>query len=208
MSRQVGLLLGALRDLAKAHNRLSRAVPNPESAQANADAALERLLVLLDDHGIARALADLMPPARERLLTSPDAFDAELKTRRPEMIQVETTVMHQAGAAADDIRRLYLCHERAREHRAAFPLEIDTLKRHLVEVHAAATRQIASSRSLNRRQKKKRKRKIGQGVASAVFGTAAIVADIQLPLVFAFSYGLGGAALHQALRDLVGEAPE
>jgi hypothetical protein len=116
--------------------------------------------------------------------------------------------MRQLGATADDVRHLYLCYESAREYRAAFPLEIDALKRHLVEVHSAATRQIASSRSLNRRQKKKRKRKIGQGIASAVFGTAAIVADIQLPLVFAFSYGLGGAALHQALRDLVGEAPE
>ena len=31
---------------------------------------------------------------------------------------------------------------------------------------------------------------------------------LPLPLLFAFSYGLGGGALHQAIRDIVGEAPD
>lgn len=46
------------------------------------------------------------------------------------------------------------------------------------------------SRELGRWDKKRRKRKVAQSITSAIFGTAAIVADTQLPPLFAFSYGL------------------
>jgi len=208
MPRQLDLLLQALRDLTKARERLSRAVPDPATAESEADAALQRALALLDDPEITRALTELIPPARHRLLNSPDEFDTEFKARRSELIAIETKVMRRLGATEDDITQLYLSYQQTRAQREAFPQEVDALERRLVEVHSSKILQIIASRDLSRKKKKKRKRKIGQGITSAIFGTGVIVADAQLPLLFAFSYGLGGSALHQALRDIVGEAPD
>src|SRR5437879_6055556 len=135
MPKQLDLLLLALSDLAKTHNRLSRAVPDPPTAEREADAALQRVLVLLDDPDITRALTELIPPARDRLLSDPEAFDTELKARRSELIDNETKVMRGIRATETDIARLYVSYEHTREQRERFPQEIDSLKRHLVDVH-------------------------------------------------------------------------
>jgi hypothetical protein len=165
-------------------------------------------LAFLEDPEIARALTELIPPARDRLLNAPGEFDIELHARRSELIEIETKVTRGLGATESDITRMYLSYQHTREGRETFPEEIDALKRRLVAVHTSTKLEITASRELSRKEKKARKRKIGQGIASAIFGTGVIVADTQMPLLFAFSYGLGGGALHQAIRDIVGEAPD
>ena len=198
-------LMVRLRELARAHERLSRAVPNPAAAIATADAALERVMTLLDDPKVAGPLAELIPAARERAGGAAGDFRAEFGQRQSELVKIEATVARRLGITEEDIRRLYRVYERAYERRHQFPDGIDAIKRRLREVHESTKRGMAASRSMSRKEKKKRKRKLGQGVASALFGTGVIVANTQLPVLFAFSYGLGGGALHQALRDIVGE---
>ena len=208
MAADLDLLLVRLRELARAHDRLSRAVPDPATAAAVADAALSRVITLLDDPDVARPLVELIPAARERVLGASDEFHVEFRERRSEVLAIETNVTRRLGTTEDDIQRMYVSYERTREKRQAFPQGIEEIKRQLIEVHESTKAQIVVSRNLGRKEKKKRKRKLGQGVASAIFGTGVIVADSQLPVLFAFSYGLGGSALHQALRDIVGEEPE
>jgi len=208
MEDPVDRLLGALRELARAHDRLSRGIPDPRRAEAAADAALGRVMALLDDPAVARALDSLLPPARDRAEAAPGQFAADLAARRMEMLPVEAAATRRAGVTGEDIERFYRMCEHGRWQPADFPDGVQALRRQLTEAHVNAKRRVSSSRTMRRKPKKKTKRKVAQGIASAVFGVAAIVANTQLPAVFAFSYGLGGAALHQALRDLVGEPAE
>ena len=208
MAADLNVLMDRLRELARAHDRLSRAVPDPPTAIAAADAALHRVMTLLDDPNIAGPLGELIPGAHDRVVGAADAFHAEFKERRSELIKIEATVTRRLGTTQEDIEHLYLAYERAYERRHEFPEGIDALKQRLVEVHESTKLEIATSRNMSRKDKKKRKRKLGQGIASAIFGTGVIAADTQMPLLFAFSYGLGGAALHQAFRDIVGESED
>ena len=135
----------------------------------------------------------------------PQDFHAEFKERRAELIKIETTITRRLGARQKDIERLYRAYESGYQRRHEFPDGIEAMKQRLVAVHEATKLHLAAARKMSRKDKKKRKRKLGEGLASAVFGTGIIAADSQLPPLFVFSYGLGGGALHQALRDIVGE---
>jgi len=205
MAADLNLLMVRLRELGRAHERLSRAVPDPVRAIARADHALLRVLTLLDDPNIAGPLGDLIADARDRVEGPPQDFHAEFKERRAELIKIETTITRRLGARQKDIERLYRAYESGYQRRHEFPDGIEAMKQRLVAVHEATKLHLAAARKMSRKDKKKRKRKLGEGLASAVFGTGIIAADSQLPPLFVFSYGLGGGALHQALRDIVGE---
>ena len=208
MQAPVVRLLGALRELARAHERLSRGIPDPRRAEVAVDAALDRVMALLGDPAVAKVLDGLLPPAHHRAQAAPGRFAADLSARRVEMLPVEAAAAQRAGVKGEDIERFYRMCEPGRWQPADFPDGVQALGRQLAEAHVNAKRRVSSSRTLRRKPKKKTKRKVAQAITSAVFGTAAIVANTQLPALFAFSYGLGGAALHQALRDLVGEPVE
>lgn len=114
----------------------------------------------------------------------------------------------QATYPKKNIRELYkksLIDESSTE---TLPSSITQIKERLIESHKNTLSRFRESREMTRLKKKKRKRNIGQGIASSVFGVGVIVANTQLPTLFAFSYGLGGAALHQAMRDIVGFSNE
>jgi len=205
VSAALDTLLNSLRDLARAHDRLSRAVPDPETAVAAVDAALANVVTLLDDPGVAGPLMELIAGARERAGGASGGSPLAFAERRPELVAIEAKLTRRLGTTEDDLHRMYAAFERSRERLEVFSGGIDDIKQQLIKVHESTKAQVADSRNMSRKEKKKRKRKLGQGIASAIFGTGVIAADSQLPLLFAFSYGLGGSALHQALRDIVGE---
>jgi len=75
----------------------------------------------------------------------------------------------------------------------------------LDSLHNSYLAAILQTRALRRREKKRRKRNIAQGLVSGIFGVGVILANTRFPALAAISYGLGGAAIHQAIRDWVGE---
>ena len=107
MSADLNLLMVRLRELGRAHERLSRAVPDPVRAIATADRALQRVLTLLDDPNIAGPLGGLIADARDRVEGPAQDFHAEIKERRAELIKIETTITRRLGARQEDIERLY-----------------------------------------------------------------------------------------------------
>jgi hypothetical protein len=204
-NNNIDLFLLRLRDLAKAHERLARGVPDVKSAEAVADNALKAVLKLLEDPEIDDLLNEFISAARNRLIEAPGDFDHELETRRSELVRAEASVMQRVGARKRDIEYLYVRYRDVQQFREKFPSDAAALRQCIVDLHQSTKVQLTESRTLARKEKKTRKRKLAQGITSAIFGTGVIAADTQLPLLFAFSYALGGSALHQALRDIVGE---
>ena len=204
----ISLLLFKLRDLSKAHDRLSRGVPDIKSAEVAADNLLREVLDLLKMPEISSLLSELISEARIRLEDNSTDFNGQLEDRKQEFIRKEASLMRQFGASKVDIEKLYDLYKDVQKQQAQFPLGNEALAQTIADIHHSLKTQLAESRTLGRKKKKKRKRKLGQGIASAIFGAGVIIADIQLPALFIFSYGLGGSALHQAFRDIVGEEAE
>ena len=97
MAADLSLLMVHLRELARAHERLSRAVPDPPTAIAAADTALERVMTLLDDPSIAGPLGELIPAAHDRVVGAAGDFRAEFKERRSELIKIEAETHTSSG---------------------------------------------------------------------------------------------------------------
>lgn len=205
---KVDLFLLRLHDLFKAYDRFSRAVPDVKSAEAVFDNALNEVLSLLEDSEINALLNELIRAARNRLIEHPSDFDHEIEVRKQEFVRAEAAVMEKARIRKQDIERLYGIYRADKQYSEKFLSDTSDLKKGIVDLHQSTKAKLTESRALNRKEKKKRKRKLAQGVASAIYGTAVIAADTQLPPMFAFSYALGSGAFLQALRDVVGEARE
>jgi hypothetical protein len=202
LNDKLNLLLRQLRNLDKAYSKMIRAVPDPPTAERNADNALEAVLNLLEDPELGNLIEKHIPPARDQIAT--EAFDKELKSRHKEVTLVEIKLSQPFGLRRRDLQLMYEQYSKAKSEKARFVSSVDAIRQRLIKAHNAAKEEVAKSRELSRTGKKKRKRGVGQGIVSAVFGTVVIAANTQLPIVFAFSYGLGGGAIHQALRDIVG----
>jgi hypothetical protein len=203
---KINLFLLRLRDLIKAYDRLARAVPNVRSAEAVFDNALTEVLSLLEDPEINDLLSELIRAARNRLIAAPSDFDHEIEARKQEFVREEASVMEKASIRKRDIEHLYGIYREVKQYREKFPADTSDLKKGIVDLHESTKAKLTESRALNRKEKKKRKRKLAQGITSAIFGIGLIAADTLLPQMSDFSYGLGAGALLQALRDFVGEA--
>jgi hypothetical protein len=201
---KVELLLRQLRELEKSYDRLSRAVPDPQAAERNADNALQAVLNSLSDPDVAAVIDELVPTARERILANPVSFRSELTVRHEELTRLEVRLAQHSGIRRQDIEVIRTTYDKVSLETGDFFASASALRESLVTLHTSTKSQVAASRELPRIEKKKRKRNLAQGIASAVFGTAVVAANTQLPIVFAFSYGLGGGAIHQAIRDIVG----
>jgi len=195
-------LLTQFKRLGRAHDRLAKAVPDPASAATDADQELVKTLSLLRDPAVRQALDELIPSGRESLSgtsqepPSKEEFDAEI------------ALLRRLGLKQEDTDRLSSAFQRSKSITTQTIKNAEDLEQTIVKVHESVKIEIELSRTLPRKEKKKRKRQIAQGITSALFGSGVIVADVYAPPLFAFSYAAGAGAIHQALRDLIGAAPE
>ncbi len=145
---------------------------------------------------------------RGQLLNNFEVFDKELTNQAKTLRSIEIKLAQPAIIRKRDYDLVFNQYLRSKKNKSDFVSSVTDIRNRIVEAHEASKNSLSESRYLTRIKKKKRKRNISQGITSAVFGIAAIAANTQLAIVFAFSYGLGGGALHQAMRDIVGTAKE
>lgn len=205
MNLKLSLLVKNLRQLEKAYDKLSRGIPDPITAAANADRVLTGVLTLLADRELTDSLNSLIAEAR-KTLRSPDAGSNNTEERS--RLEQESKVLRASGLSQAEIAELYFTFQDVKGEQDKFVGSSEELRTHLESLHQKYKSEIAASREQPRKEKKRRKRKVLQGVISATIGTTAIVVDIQFPPLFAFSYGFGGGALHQAVRDFIGDPAE
>lgn len=205
MNLKLSLLVKSLRQLEKAYDKLSRGVPDPNSAAANADRALENVLKLLADRELADNLNSLIVETRKTL----GAHDAEVNDeQRRRRLEQETKVLRDSGLSPNEIAELYFAFQNAKSEQEKFVSSSEELRAHLENLHQKYKSEIAASREQPRKAKKRRKRRVLQGAVTTTIGTTALVADTFFPPLFAFSYGMGGSALLLALRDFIGDPAE
>ena len=205
MSFKLKLLARDLKKLENAYNKLARGVPSPGAAESVADQALDRVLSRLLDDELVSTLDNLIREARESLAAKPDKAD---KKSTQTALELEAKILRDYGLRIEDVVEFYAVVEEVEHDHGKFVSDTEELRESLKSLHERYKAEIRRSREDPRKPKKKRKRKVLQGAASATVGTIVIVADTHFPPLFAFSYGLGGGALFQAIRDLIGDPPE
>lgn len=208
MSIKLALLVRNLQQLDNAYDKLSRGIPNPKAAEANADRVLERVIGLLSDKELTKNLDSLIIEARSEFEANAEKFDNPSDKQKREMLSAEAKVLRGSGLDEDALLELYAKFQEVKQEKGRFVSDSKELLMHLEALHKRYKAEIEASREQPRKEKKRRKRKVLQGAASATFGTTVIIADAHFPPLFAFSYGIGGGALHQAVRDFVGDPPE
>lgn len=203
--RDIDQVLEKLRALQKAYDRLSRGVPDVQSAKSTADRIFNEVIELLSDRDLLRELNERIVDARSRVIEESEDFDRELEREREALIRTEAKLMNRAGVRKRDVEQLFVLYKFGEKHRNDFPEDAGDIKRELSDVHASINSQLPEVRSEPRKVKKRRKRDLINGAISAISGTTAIVANIKVLVAFPFSYALGSTALLRAIRDVVGE---
>lgn len=205
MSFKLKLLARDLKKLESAYNKLARGIPNPRIAEGVADQALDRVLSRLLDDELASTLDRLILEARDSLAAKTDKTNEK---SRQTALELEAKILRDYGLRIEDVVEFYAVVEEVEHDHGKFVSNTKELCESLKSLHEHYKVEIRRSRENPRKEKKKRKRKVLQGAASATVGTIVIIADTHFPPLFAFSYGLGGGALFQAIRDLIGDPPE
>jgi hypothetical protein len=194
-------VLRQLRKLDRAYDRLLRAVPDISSATRLVDERFEELLQILDE--------ELSPEVQELIQHGRQVSDIEnrLRQRRHEILETETVLLSGSAFSEKSLNDAYELWLKQKVSHADLVKDYNEFRTALVKAHVAAKKAIEAARPLSRKVKKKRKRDVALGLTSLSLGAFMIIGNTQLPPMAAFSYAVGAGAVHQAVRDLVGEVP-
>jgi hypothetical protein len=161
------------------------------------------LLVLLErDWG--RSLDDFMRTARKSL-TEQLVERADRIEQAPQVLRSEASLLSELKIDLERLEWFYALYLEDAKMSDQFPATSAEFAARLRALHARTKERISSGRPLGRKKKKRRKREVARAVVSMVVGAGAFVTNTHMPAFMAWSYALGGSALHQAARDLAGQ---
>jgi hypothetical protein len=201
---KIELLLLRLKELKKWYNKLQGAKPDPQTAVWYADAALAEVLQSLSDPDVIAIIESNIPSARQQIQDAASTLHQDLITRQDELIELEIRLSRASGASRQDITLIYLKQIKTSPTLEGKATHVAELRESLKQLHEATKTAYAQSRDLPKTKKKQRKRNVGQGITSGVIGLILISSNGIYAPDFVVSYTLGGGAIHQAIRDLVG----
>ena len=205
LDRETANAFAAIRRYQKAFERLSTATPTIEVARAEFDAALQTLITALEHPAI---VAKMMTVMASRNGADELPTGGELRIPLGEL-ELEINLSVHFGLRPKEVRERLL----AAVPGDGAPRRLESVEQVLSELkrfHGRLIADLESARQHKRGAKKRRKRKLGQGVTSLLFGTGVLIANsyavVQAGLpTMAFSYTVSLTAFHQAARDIIGE---
>lgn len=202
MISRIQRVLSQLQKLERAYGRLLRAVPDISSATRLVDERFEELLRILDKE-LSPGVDDLIQRGRQL-----SDIEGLLRQRQREILEIEAALLSGSAFSDKSLHDAYELWLKRKVSQGDLVKDYHEFRSALITAHAAAKKAIEQARPLSRKDKKKRKRNVAQGLTSLTLGAGVIIADTQLPPMATFSYAVGAGAVHQAIRDLVGEAPK
>lgn len=206
MDPDIKLLLIVLKHWQQACKKLDRAIPSSTAAEAQLAAIAEQIKVLLQQEEVVSTIDELIARTQPHIIADQDALRNKLIANQETIIAAEVRAAEPLQLSREDILRsvlLYL-HNQPNDKYLMSSQELLTW---FLKLHAEIIQQYVAARSLPRKQKKRRKRNIAAAVSLTAVGIGLILSNTPYDTIpAAYSYILGGNALIQALRDLIGEA--
>ncbi|MCS6812130.1 MAG: hypothetical protein NZ772_00925 [Cyanobacteria bacterium] len=206
MDPEIKLLLVVLKHWQQACKKLDRAIPSATAAEAQLATIAEQIKFLLQQEEVVSTIDELIARTQPHVAANPEAVRSELATNREAIITAEVQAAEPLQLSREDVLRsvlLYL-HNQPNDKYLMSSQELLTW---FLKLHVEIIQQYVAARSLPRKQKKRRKRNIAAAVSLTAVGVGLILSNTPYETIpAAYSYILGGNALIQALRDLIGEA--
>lgn len=198
-TESVNRFMVALRRYLRAFYMLSRGSRLSENLWHDYDTAFREVLATLHDQLVEGSLNALIAEAAKSRVQ---------EALSPQGVTIEVQLASRVGFKNRESKELLLGLLQLP------PQEITSLtavviRDKLQSLHHASKVELARSEKETRRDKKRRKRNVAQGVSSGVFGACLIAGDSLFPSPLSVaSCGLGGTAIFMAMRDLIGEPPD
>lgn len=195
-----------LAEYRKATRRYIAANPNPKTSRDHFDQKFYLLVESLRDPDVSSKFVEMFSHDDEAYQTYLHLSEEDNVERLMSELSFEIDLMVKMGFKRSDAEDMfeYTVGYTQRDDFEQFSV-IDDLITKLQQVHDHTIAVVEEARTLDRKGKKIRKRDVKRGSLSATFGTGLIVGNTQFPPLAPVSYGAGLFALHQALRDFVGE---
>jgi hypothetical protein len=208
MDTDIRSLLEALAQWRKACKKLEGAVPDRVSAEQEVSRAQAQVTTLLREDRIAEAFDQLIQansaPAEPSEMRQ-KAVRNYLTHKQEDLIAAEMRTVQPLQISRRELSQIIAAYLQAQPQE--LPLSSHDIPDLFPQLTEAIVQQYAASRSLPRQQKKRRKRKVATGVTFTMIGLGLMAGNSQSAATIAtYSYILGGNALLQAVRDLIGEA--
>ncbi|WP_421656464.1 hypothetical protein [Leptothermofonsia sp. ETS-13] len=206
MNSDIKVLLEAIRDWRKACKQLEAAIPNGKTAEMNAERAQSRVLSILQEDSISEVLEQFVQSHYSRIALQNEVNN--LEGDRDRIISIETRATQPLNLSRRDLNCIITSYLESNFEEKLDPNHSNFAEL-FAQLHKSIIDQYRISRDLPRKQKKQWKRKVTIGVTFSAIGLGLIAGNTQLSTSFSiYSYLLGGNALLQAIRDLIGEAVE
>lgn len=207
MGSDIRELLTALADWRKAGDRLKRATPDRPTAEEAFNQAQNRVMEILQRKSVALDLDRLIQQAHITG-TEPTTRQEELRQDRDTIATTEIETARPLNLSQKEVGQLIISYLKARFTEEMPSSSVDLLEAFL-QLSDAISRQYGEVRAIPRKEKKQRKRRIATGVTFTVVGLGLLAGNTRAdPANSVYSYVLGGNALLQAIRDLIGEGAD
>jgi hypothetical protein len=216
----------ALKAYEKAYEQYAKGRPTPELGKVAFDEAHKNLAEALRNPKVAERIAQVLNAKDEGAVTETTVHIEELET--------EISFSSEFGLKRKRVHRVFKKSSVVRDPKPDGSITFTTseeitasrdgetkekisittpeeVRSAIERLHNEANSEMQEARKEERKPKKARKRKIGQGITSMLFGSGTFIANsycyyyVHLPNA-AVSYSVSLAAFHQAVRDLIGEA--
>jgi hypothetical protein len=203
MDPDIKHLLVVIEHWRQACAKLERAVPDPAYAEAKLLTIGEQIQSLLHDQAVVGAIDELIARTHPQVVADPDTLRDQLVAKQDAIVAMEAAKpLHLSREEIVQAIVLYLHTQNDTKHL----VNSRELLAWFLQLQTAIVEHYAAARSLPRKQKKRRKRNIATGVMMTAVGIGLIASNTPYDAVPAvYSYMLGGNALLQAMRDLIGE---
>jgi len=211
MDPKIKALLEAIAEWQIACDRLSRAVPDPKTAERNAQIAQQNVLAKLQDESVQCILDHFLQqanPEKALTLSAQDTLRQTLVAERSTIVDVEAKSVHPLQLSDQTLEYLIAIYLRSGTPGAVVTTTAE-LEALLKQLHAAIVAETTASRQLPKKSKRQRKRRLATGITFTAIGLGLLAGNTQSQQSTApYSYILGGNALLQAIRDLIGESSD
>lgn len=179
-----------------------------ETKANHVKAAGKTVVTRLEDAQVAEAIASLMSSANANLPEIAQEVHQRLLRQPDRLVSREMESLGPLQLKRKELETLVFAYCHSLQKNTNLPAA-DQLSAHFISLQSALMEEIEAARPLTRKQKKRRKRQIATGILFTVAGLGLLAGNTLMDSDLAgASYILGGNALMQAVRDLVGEALE
>jgi hypothetical protein len=201
-------LLDALRNYKQAAHRYEKAIPSPYEALSEFRHAFNEVLAQLhkkETRGLIEKELNINL-AEINNINDFSSFLEEFFNKRN--VSRELSLGNNFGMSRNESEKLV---KRARVSNTpvietpTLDVKFEAIVERFELIHSGIIVETEKTRTMGKKEKRRRKRDIRRAMASSVFGIGIIAVNTQMPATFVVSYGLAAAPLHQALRDIIGD---